>query len=85
MQVRRAAAKGLAKMPANVRARFLRALAELEANAPMADLLDTQPVVGQPGYRRLRIGDWRAVFCRDSGGALVVTRAGPRGDVYKRM
>lgn len=42
---------------------------------------DVKVLVGRSGARRLRIGDYRAVFA-ETDGEIVVTRVGHRRDVY---
>lgn len=82
MRIRKDAAKALAKMPPHVRARFHAAFHALEGGGPEADAVDTRPVVGRRGYRRVRVGDWRAIYALEDG-EVVVTEAGCRGDMYK--
>jgi mRNA interferase RelE/StbE len=47
------------------------------------DPADVQPLAGQPGYYRLRIGQYRVIFRRESDpDTIVITWIGPRGDAY---
>ena len=44
---------------------------------------DVQPISGQLGYFRLRIGPFRVIFRReDNADTIVITWIGPRGDAY---
>jgi len=43
---------------------------------------DVVDMVGQPGFKRLRIGDYRAIFA-ESGDEITVLKVGPRGTVYE--
>jgi len=37
---------------------------------------------GQPGYYRLRVGDWRVIFFEDMQ-VIAVERIAPRGGAYQ--
>jgi mRNA interferase RelE/StbE len=56
------------------------ALAGLEKDPPEGDI---RPVVGQPGYFRLKIGGYRVLF-RYRNNSIFVTHIDPRGQVYNK-
>ncbi|AUY50014.1 type II toxin-antitoxin system RelE/ParE family toxin [Streptomyces sp. CB01881] len=59
----------------------LRRLAELESD-PFG--VNTTALVGSPEYRRLRVGDHRAVSTVNNGAPLIlVIRVGHRSTVYR--
>ena len=51
-------------------------------NLPLGDVKRLQGKKKPPLYR-LRVGDFRIVFCSEAG-AITVLRVDTRGDVYKR-
>jgi mRNA interferase RelE/StbE len=72
------AAKAL-RRHGNMAARIRKALADYAAD-PAAHANNVRQLVGSPA-RRLRVGDFRVVF-EETGEEVVVTKVGPRGDVY---
>lgn len=69
-------------LPKNIATR-LRAELDAIARSPGTYRGDWRPLQGSP-FRRLRIGDWRAVCeLREDELVLLVLKIGPRGDVYK--
>lgn len=77
----RAALKVLVRMPANV-ARTIRAKIEQYASDPAALANNVTALKSEPGYYRLRVGDWRVVFS-ESGEVIAIIRIAPRGSVYE--
>jgi len=70
--------KDLRRLDSTSRSRVLKAIARLVD----ADLGDVKKLRGLPGYR-LRVGDLRVFFERDSGlKVLAVTAIRNRGDAY---
>lgn len=70
--------KDLRRLDSTSRSRVLQAIARLVD----ADLGDVKKLRGLPGYR-LRVGDLRVFFERDSGlKVLAVTAIRNRGDAY---
>lgn len=63
----------------NVAARLRRALAEYAAD-PRARANNVTQFVGSTA-RRIRVGDFRAIF-EETDAELLVTKVGPRGNVY---
>ncbi|MFW2133936.1 type II toxin-antitoxin system RelE family toxin [Ectothiorhodospira haloalkaliphila] len=79
---KKAAGKGLAKMPKPQRTKME---AEIRAVAatPADYLGDWKPLVGSP-YWRLRVGQYRAICqVNDRELVLLVIDIGPRGGIYK--
>jgi mRNA interferase RelE/StbE len=73
------AVKFLAKLTKKQQERILRAIEKLPQG-------DVAPVVGMPGYFRLRVGDYRVVFMFEYANDTVsVFNIGNRGDIYKGM
>ena len=56
------------------------ALQGLEQEPPTGNIT---PVIGQPGYFRLKIGGYRAIFRRGDD-HILVTHLDPRGQMYKK-
>lgn len=74
------AAKYYEKAPANLQKMFDNALENLLTGGG-----DIKPLVGYPGFFRLRIGSYRMVFTIDANAdTVVIIKIGPRGDVYKK-
>jgi mRNA-degrading endonuclease RelE of RelBE toxin-antitoxin system len=71
----------LAAVPRRDRERLLQAL-EMVAAEPARRFSFITELVGQPGVRRLRKGDWRAVY-RMRGTDVILDRVGNRRDVYR--
>ena len=56
----------------------------LEALAQLPTMGDIKPMVGAPGFYRLRVGDYRILYTVEEERITVrVTDAGNRGDIYK--
>jgi mRNA interferase RelE/StbE len=72
------AARGL-RRHGNIAARIRRAIEEY-ATDQMAHANNVKPLVGSSA-KRLRVGDFRAVF-EETVTEIIVTKIGPRGDVY---
>lgn len=63
--------------------RILHKLAELEHD-PRG--LNTKELVGSPGLRRLRVGDYRVVYTIDDGELVVlVVAVGHRSTIYREV
>jgi len=60
--------------------RFQAAFANLSKEPPEGDITT---LTGQPGYFRLRVGSYRALF-RIENNTIFVTNIDPRGQVYKK-
>jgi len=70
-------------LPRQTALRILRRLADLEAD-PLGS--DTTELVDHPGYRRLRIGNYRAVYRLDGlQVVIVVVAVAHRADIYQRL
>lgn len=77
----REAAKALSRMPRNIVA-TIRAKVEQYAANPASLTNNVKALSGQPGYLRLRVGDWRVIF-REDGTVIAVVRVAPRGSAYE--
>ncbi|MGI4785034.1 MAG: type II toxin-antitoxin system RelE family toxin [Janthinobacterium lividum] len=75
------AGKELRTLPKQDAERLLTRL-EAIAAAPSSRHPATTEMVGQPGFWRVRQGDWRAIF-EIANGDVVVIKIGHRGEVYK--
>ena len=74
---RNAALKFILKQPAKKKERILAAIAQLPEG-------DVTAMAGQVNRFRLRIGDYRVVFCyNDQRDTIMIRNVGNRGDVYK--
>jgi mRNA interferase RelE/StbE len=62
------------------KSRIKNALKDLEKEPPKGDI---KPVVGQKGYFRLKIGNYRALF-RYKDNDIFVTHIDPRGQSYNK-
>lgn len=51
------------------------------AAAPESLAKNVKALKGEPGYSRLRVGDWRVVFS-DDGKIIAIIRIAPRGRAY---
>jgi mRNA interferase RelE/StbE len=81
VELRRPAAKFLAKQDRATQRRIIQALEGLQKVPPEGDI---KPMKGHPGLYRLRIGTYRAVYEVDHSKQIVYVRViGNRGDVYK--
>jgi len=77
------AAKTLLRADAKLRARIQKRIHDL-AEEPFDARLSAQ-LVGRPGVRKSRVGDWRILFTVDrENGILYVAAIDTRGQVYKR-
>ena len=76
----RDAEKTLRSIPSNTR-RLIIGKIEQYAAAPASLANNVKALKGEPGYFRLRVGDWRVVF-REDGSVIAVTRVAPRGSAY---
>jgi len=71
----------LERLPKNEQERILQALEDLRINPEQAPV---KPLVGRP-EGSLRVGDRRILLRMEKErGRIVITRIGPRGDVYKQ-
>lgn len=68
-------------MPANTRRLIVAKIEQLAAD-PRSLANNVKTLKGEPGYRRLRVGDWRVLY-RDDGTVLLVTKVAPRGEAYE--
>ncbi|KAI94099.1 cytotoxic translational repressor of toxin-antitoxin stability system [Rhodomicrobium udaipurense JA643] len=75
------AEKTLAKMPANLAAK-IRAKMVQYATDPASLANNVIAMKGQPGFYRMRIGDWRVIFTED-GVVILVVKVAPRGGAYE--
>jgi mRNA interferase RelE/StbE len=44
---------------------------------------DTKPLRGKPGYYRLRVGNWRILFCYRDPDIVFIAKIALRGSIYK--
>ena len=72
------AVKDYKKIPSDYKALIDAALLKLSNGLPA----DIKPVIGEKGIYRLRIGKYRVLFMIIQE-TLLVTKIGPRGDIYK--
>jgi len=72
------AAKDYKKIPSGYKALIDSALLKLSNGLPA----DIKPVIGEKDIYRLRIGKYRVLFMIIHE-TLLVTKLGPRGDIYK--
>ena len=68
------------RMSATDKSRMRIALYDLSREPPDGDI---KPLVGQPGYFRLRIGNYRVLY-RIENSTIFVTNIDPRGQAYKK-
>lgn len=76
----RDAEKTLRTIPANTR-RLIITKIEQYAAEPMSLANNVKALKGEPGYFRLRVGDWRVLFQED-GSVVAVTKIASRGSAY---
>lgn len=76
----READKTLRRIPANTR-RLIVVKIEQYAVTPDALANNVKALKGNPGYYRLRVGDWRVIFSDDVA-VVAVIKIAQRGDVY---
>ncbi|TQE98581.1 MAG: type II toxin-antitoxin system RelE/ParE family toxin [Spiribacter salinus] len=82
LRYRKAALKGLRKLPAKQRQQMAEALQAI-ADGQTVQGLDIQPLKNRAGQRP-RIGQWRAIYRFQEAELIVlVLEVGPRGDIYK--
>jgi len=84
IRIRKPAARYLKKLPAPLRERIKKIIAELAE-----DPLGYNGIVAMSGdwkgYYRIRIGDLRLIFWYDAiNDEIIVAFVGPRGDIYKK-
>lgn len=76
----RQAKRYLERLPLKAQNRIIVAL---ESLVPKPEGTDIKPLKGRP-ESRLRVGDYRVILRVDQANKIfIVTRIGPRGDVYK--
>ena len=76
----RDAQKTLLKLPANL-SRLIRGKIFQYASDPASLSANVKTLKGKPGYKRLRVGDWRIIFSED-GTVIAIIEIGPRGGIY---
>jgi mRNA interferase RelE/StbE len=80
IQINREAAKYLKKLDQATRNRIKLALEGLKQNPPLGDIV---PFKEMPGYYRLRVGSYRALFTVNHSDRIIFIRTiGSRGNVY---
>jgi mRNA interferase RelE/StbE len=72
------AAKDYKKLPRDYKGLIDLALQKLSTGLPV----DIRPITGESDSYRIRVGNYRILFVVIED-TLVVTKIGPRGDVYK--
>jgi len=78
--LRPVAAKYLERLSTTDKKRFINAFNDLAKEPPEGDITTLS---GWPGYLRLRIGGYRALF-RIENNTIFVTNIDPRGQVYTK-
>lgn len=82
VELTRSAERDLRRLDPPVRRRVIDALTDLTVEPPVGDV---RRLAGSGDEWRLRVGDWRVRFVRDSGTRTVtVLRVLPRGRAYDR-
>ena len=76
----RNADKYLSRLQPADRDRFDAAFTDLEKEPPEGDIRSYE---GSPGFLRLRVGNYRAIF-KIANNSIVVTYIEPRGQAYKK-
>lgn len=76
----RSSLKVLTRMPTN-QSRLIRAKIESYAADPTNLANNVRALKGEPGYFRLRVGDWRVIFSED-GEVVGIVRIASRGSAY---
>ena len=74
------AARYFERLSATDKTRFREAFTALSKEPPVGDITS---LTGRPGYFRLRVGGYRALF-RIEDNTIFVTNIDPRGQVYKK-
>lgn len=78
------AVKDIERLDAPTERRVRRRLDEL-AQAP-TDRRLSKPLVGVPGLRSSRVGDWRILFrVNETERVVEIVAVRPRGDAYRRL
>ena len=73
-------AKYLDRLSITDRVRIKFALEKLEKEPPEGDI---RPIIGQPGYFRVKIGNFRA-FYQIKNSIIYITHIEPRGQAYNK-
>lgn len=77
------ARKELRKLDPPVRRRVIEAVTELGDEPRPASSVT---LIGSPGWRRIRIGNYRVVYeVRDDSLVVLILRVGSRGSIYRRL
>ena len=76
----RSAEKYLNRLQPADRDRFDAAFTDLEKEPPEGDI---RPYEGSPGFLRLRVGNYRAIF-KFEDSSILVTHIEPRGQAYTK-
>ena len=76
----REATKTLRRIPVNTRQTIIGKIQQY-ATEPESLANNVKALKGNPGYFRLRVGDWRVIF-REDGGVVAIVRIAPRDGVY---
>jgi mRNA interferase RelE/StbE len=74
------AQRDMRRLDRPVAQRIVQALDRLCGDPPQGDVVK---LTGAPNEWRLRVGDWRVRFIRESSGPIQVTRVLPRGRAYR--
>jgi mRNA interferase RelE/StbE len=83
--LKRDAVRDLKKLPRGAQLRFAYALTELGRNPSRpSPQLRTKQMRGHPGFWRLAVGEWRAVYEFD-GVAVRVSIFGHRANIYEKF
>lgn len=76
----KAALQTLEKIPRNIAERIRSKVAQY-AEDPSSLVNNVSALQGEPGYFRLRVGDWRVIFTEE-GRIVDIVRIAPRGSAY---
>jgi mRNA interferase RelE/StbE len=76
----RDAEKTLLRMPSNTSS-LIRAKINQYAADPKSLSNNVKALQGNPGYSRLRVGDWRILF-REDAVVVAIVKVAPRGSAY---
>ncbi len=74
----RKAAKAYSRLPENYKSLINLALSKMSEGIPV----DLKPVIGEKDIYRIRVGRYR-ILLTTIDNIILITRIGPRGDVYK--
>lgn len=82
--VHKRAVKYLKKLPDPQKEKIKETLSKLAQNP--FEFHNVKNMAGEwVGYKRMRIGDFRVIYCIDKGeNTIYVDHIGPRGDVYNK-